>query len=57
MNIVDEMVVNIRESDGEFYAALEGTELEGVGATSVEALRDLADSMEFENWKDSALRL
>jgi len=57
MNIVNEMVVNIRESDGEFYAALEGTELEGVGATSVEALRDLADSMEFENWKDSALRL
>ena len=46
MNIVDEMVVNIRENDGEFYAALEGTELEGIGATAAEALRDLADIME-----------
>ena len=53
MNIVNEMVVNIREeSDGEFYSALEDTELEGVGATAIEALRDLADTMELENWKD-----
>lgn len=38
--------VTIRLSDGLFYAAMEDSELEGVGDSISEALRDLAEIIE-----------
>lgn len=36
----------IRFSDGEFFASMDDSEMEGVGETISEALRDLADNIE-----------
>lgn len=38
--------VTIRFDEGEFIASLENTELEGVGETMSDALRDLAENIE-----------
>lgn len=38
--------VTIRFSDGLFYAAMDDTEIEGVGDSIAEALIDLADNIE-----------
>lgn len=40
------MIIHVRESEGEFFASLESSELEGVGETAAEAIRDLAEIME-----------
>lgn len=40
------MIINVRENEGEFFAALEGSELEGVGETALDALRELVGIME-----------
>ena len=42
------MTITIREDEGEFFASFQGTELEGIGATPAEALRELAEAMELK---------
>jgi len=38
--------VTVRFTDGLFYAAMDDSEMEGVGDTISEALRDLAENLE-----------
>lgn len=40
------MNLTVRETNGLFYIAMENTELEGIGDTMPEALRDLAEQLE-----------
>lgn len=42
------MIINIRQSDGEWFASPEGTELEGSGETPADAIRELAENMELK---------
>lgn len=43
------MTIDVRrEDDGDFLALLEGTELEGRGETATDALRELAETIDFE---------